>query len=236
MKKILKLNLFTLILLGFTISSTAQVDFGVKAGLNLNDFGQSVEDEAFEIPTKMRPGFHIGVVVDYGLTEALSLTSGLTYIVKGTSLDLEENLDNGESVDGSSYINFAYLEIPINLTYRKNNFSVFGGPYIGLGIGGKLKSDYTLTTDFGSFDVNEETKIKPAYGEINSGDLAIDEDAYNGLDFGINLGVGYEVGPVVIGLSYSLGFVDLEPKFEGLDKDDDKITNRVISLSGTYMF
>jgi len=236
MKKLFKMTSVLALLLGLGFTTTAQVNFGVKAGLNANNFGQSVEDEEDKIATKMKVGFHLGVVMDYGFTEAVSLTTGLTFISKGVGFDLEDDLPEGTTVDGSSVTTLNYLEIPIHVTYKKSNFQVYAGPYIGIGIGGKNKSDYTFKSDFGDLEVDEEVKLKAAFGEVDYADFEDDEAAYNGLDFGFNLGVGYEVGPVLISLGYSLGLNDLEPSIKDQEKDDDKITNRVISLSGTFMF
>ncbi len=211
--------------------------FGIKAGLNFNTIAQSVEDSDDELATVFNNGFHIGVVMDYGFSESLSLTTGLTYITKGVSRDLEVELNNASNVDGSSSITWNYLEIPFHITYKVNDLQMFAGPYIGLGLGGKLVDDFTITSNGGdTFVVDEESTFIAAYGEISPGDLEDDEEVFNGMDFGLNIGVGYEVGPVLISLGYSLGLNDLEPKFEGRDKDDDKVLNRVVSLSGTYMF
>ena len=258
MKNLSKLNMSLVLVLGLAVTSMAQFStttetkqnqensnfeyvpgfsFGVKAGLNFNNISQSLEDSDDEIGTLFNTGFHIGVVMDYGFSESWSFTTGLTYITKGVSRDFEDVFDDEVSVEGSSSLTWNYLEIPLHITYKVNNLHVFAGPYIGLGLGGKLVDDFTLTFDGADpFVVDEESTFKPAFGEISENDLEEDEEAFNGMDFGLNLGVGYQVGPVLISLGYSLGLNDIEPKFEGQDKDDDKITNRVISLSGTYMF
>lgn len=219
------------------VESDSDLSFGVKAGLNVNSIGQSVEDSDDKLATTLNTGFHIGLVMDYGFSESLSFTTGLTYISKGVSRDLEDGFGDGVSADGSSSITWNYLEIPLHITYKVNDLQVFAGPYIGLGLNGKIVNDFTITGNGADpFVVDEEITVKPVYGEINESDLEEDEGAFNGLDFGLNIGAGYQVGPVLISLGYSLGLNDLEPKFEGEDKDDDKITNRVISLSGAYMF
>jgi len=52
----------------------------------------------------------------------------------------------------------------------------------------------------------------------------------------LNLSIGYDVGPVMLSLGYSLNLKDIEPNIEGREKDEDSIKNRVFSLSATYMF
>jgi len=236
MKKLFKMTSILVLLIGFGFTTTAQVNFGIKAGLNANNFGQSVEDEEDKIATKMKVGFHLGVVMDYGFTDAVSLNTGLIFISKGVGFDLEDELDEDFSLDGGSSTTLNYLEIPISIAYNKSNFQVYAGPYIGIGVSGRSKADYTLTGPTGESSFEEDISLKAAFGEVDYDELADDEGAFNGLDFGFNIGVGYEFGPVLMSLGYSLGLNDLEPSIKDQEKDDDKITNRVISLSGTYMF
>ena len=258
MKIILKLNMFLVFVLGLAITSMAQFStttaskqnqensnfgnesscsFGVKAGLNLNRVAQSLEDTEDGLTIVSNNGFHIGVVLDYRFSESLSFTSGLTYITKGVSRDFELEFSDVSTIDGSSSTTWNYFEIPLCITYKVNNLQVFGGPYIGFGLDGKLVDDFIITNNVGdTFVVDEERTFKAVYGEISIIDLQDDEVAFNGLDFGLNMGLGYQAGPILISLCYSLGFNDLGPKFEGVDKNDDEILNRVISLSGSYMF
>ena len=212
--------------------------FGVKAGLNVNDVSQSLEDSDDEIATALNTGFHIGVVMDYEISESLFFTTGLTYISKGYSFDLEEGIDDGGgTVDGSSSATLNYLEIPLHITFKVSDLQLFAGPYVAIGLNGNFVDDFTITDNLGNtFVVDEESTLKPVFGEVSEGDLEDDEDAFTGLDYGFNLGVGYQVGPVLISLGYSLGLNSIVPSYEGEDENDDTITNRVISLSGTYMF
>lgn len=238
MKKALNTVSILVLMMSFVMSSQAQVSFGVKAGLNMYTLNQALEDEDDEISLSYRPGIHLGVVANVPLKTNLSLKTGLTFITKGANFDLESEFEDTEdiTVEGGSYFNFMYLEIPIHLDYQKNNFHIFGGPYIGLGLAGKAVSDYTISGGGIDFTVDEEVSLKPAFGEVNDDDFADNEDAFNGLDLGLNLGVGYQVGPILISLDYSLGFGNIIPTYEGQTEDDDKLRNRGINLSGTYMF
>jgi len=237
MKYLLR-TLVIITLITSSVQTQAQVKFGVKAGLNVNNISQNFKESDWELDTKMRIGYHIGATVNYGLSDAISLQSGLLLSSKGFSFDLEEGLDDDETIEGYVRAIFNYLEIPINFAYKINDFQVYAGPYLAIGIGGKNKWDYTYKYDGDEYKDADEIKLKPVFGEVGEGDLGEDEDAYSALDFGLNLGVGYQAGPVLISAGYSLGLGNLTPAYEGDDDDpkDYKFSNRVITLSVSYFF
>lgn len=215
------------------------IKIGGKVGLNLADVGQNYAEEDFESATNMKPSFHVGIVADIGLTDELTVQPGILFSQKGASFDLEENFEGAENVDGYDRLTLNYIEIPINVTYNINDFQIFAGPYVGIGIGGMNKFDYSYEDPlFGSISEEGEISYKPFFGEVKEGDLEEDENAFSALDFGVNLGLGYNVGPVLINAGYSLGLANLTPSydFEGFDRADLKQTNRVITLSLTYFF
>lgn len=226
-------------LIALSVQTQAQVKFGVKAGLNANNISQNFKESDWESDTKMKLAYHIGATVDYGFSDAISLQTGLMLSSKGYKDDLEQDLDDDETVEGYDKYTFNYLEIPIHVAYKINdNFQVFAGPYLAFGIGGKNKWDITYTYDGNSETYSDEEKFKAVFGEVKDGDLGDDESAYRALDFGLDFGVGYQTGPILINAGYSLGLGNLMPSYEGSDQDpkDYKISNRVITLSVSYFF
>jgi len=239
----------TLVIIGlitFTLSAQAQVKYGIKAGVNFANVAQNFEDSDFESDTKARVAYHFGLTLDYAISEEVSLQSGLLYTGKGFALDLESELreyyGDGASIDGYDRAALNYLEIPINVAYKVKGFQIYAGPYLAAGISGKNKYDYTLTYSyFGSEYSGSEKgdfRYKPVFGEVSSGDLDDEEGAFQGLDYGLNIGVGYNVGPVVVSAGYSLGLGNITPKYEGssVDIGDFKASNRVLNVSVAYMF
>ena len=219
-----------------TQAQNKKVTFGVKAGLNIANVSVSGTEE--DVDTKMHMGFQLGGVVDYAINKKISLQSGLSFTSKGFNTENSDSED-GYSSKSSSSANFNYLEIPFQVAYRINNFQIYAGPYIAFGIGGKSKSDYSYSyTDpysgetYSDSDSNE-SKLKPVFGEITDSDeFADDEEPFNAFDSGLNFGIGYQVGPVIINAGYSLGFSNII-RYEGMDF---KVKNRVITISATYMF
>lgn len=253
-----------LIFAGILISTTAfsQVSIGFKAGGNLNNMYFDVDNDYGDEPeTKFKLGFHAGIISDIPLVqETLSLQPALLFSNKGYSVDFEEMLDDelqDQGVDMDDYegyvrLNYNYFELPINLVYNNSGFQIFAGPYFALGVGGSMKHDFSFEADgedFDSDDFFEEDsyKIKAVYGEVDDDmfeDYLDDEDVwdlYRAFDFGLNIGVGYQVNSLLFNVGYSFGLTNLTPKYDADDYDmDEDFTenviqkNRVITFSLAY--
>ncbi len=230
MKNILRLFFFTTILF-VNQQAKAQARFGLKAGVGLSDIHVNITGEDSDIlegdyKTKKITAFHIGGIVAFPLSENLNLETGLLFSRKGFA--------EGEDLEPGEYDRYflSYLEAPFHLIYHKNQFQVFAGPYLAYGLSGVNKWKYD-----GKVELED---LKPTTKTINLDD---DDDTYyfNAIDYGLDFGVGYQVGPVLLNASYSLGLGDIQPKYEEtgdpLDLDIDITMNyRVFSISGTYYF
>lgn len=243
--------LLLIILAALSFSASAQINFGIKVGGNLSNIHHDYKDSDDEIATKMKVGFHIGLISDIPINEMFSFQPGLLFTAKGWNYDLDEiykdygEIDprsvnaSGVDIDGYARVNLNYLEIPLNIAFKANALQVYAGPYVALGIGGKEKMDFTVSVNGDSETIKEEWKFKPAFGEVKDADLDEDEDAFTALDYGLNFGLGYKVGPILIQGGYSLGLGNITPKYEGMsdtDRSDYKDSNRVITLSVSYFF
>lgn len=231
--------------LALMVSSFGQVKFGLKAGMNVNNIAQNFKESEWEFETKMRMAYHVGAIADIGFNDALSVQTGLLLTSKGYSADLDEMAKEFEedygvevSIDGYDRVIVNYLEIPINLAYNISGFQIYAGPYLAFGIGGKNKWDYTVEAGGMEESNSDEIKYKPIFGEVGEDDLGDDEEAYSAFDYGLNFGVGYQVGPVLVNAGYSLGLGNMNPGYEGSDEDpaDYKISNRVIAVSVSFFF
>lgn len=230
-------------LITFTLSAQAQVKFGIKGGVNLANVSQNYEDSDDEINTKSRLALNLGVTVDYAISEEVSLQSGLLFSGKGFALNLKEPYDGYEVegiIKGYNRLALNYIEIPVNVAYKIKDFQIYAGPYLAVGISGENKYDYSLTNTDGvntyTFSDRGDYTYKPIFGEANAADFSDDSEPFRALDYGLNLGVGYDVGPVVVSLGYSLGLGNITPKYEGstADPSDSKLSNRVLNVSVTY--
>lgn len=246
MKK-LNVLLSLLIVVACAFSAKAQIEFGIKAGANFSNISQDFKDSDWETDTKIKPAFHFGVTADVPFSDNFSFQPGLLYSSKGYNIDLGafmedlfgEALPEEVSFDGYARAPFNYLEIPLNFAFKTNGFEIFAGPYVAMGLSGKEKYDITVSYMGVSESEKDEMKIKPVFGVVKEGYLSEEEGAFSALDYGINAGIGYRFGPVLFQGGYSLGLGNMTPAYEGSsdsDRDDFKITNRVITLSASFFF
>jgi hypothetical protein len=260
----MKRLIFPLIVVGliFSVQTFAQVKFGIKAGGNVCNMKFDIDSEYGDEPeTKVKMGFHIGLITDISLIEnTLSLQPSLLFSNKGFSYDFEEILDDGfddEGIDMDDYegyarMNYNYIELPINIVYKNSGFQVSAGPYFAIGIGGKYKHDFSFEADGVDFDsddfYDEDTyKLESVFGKVDDDryeDFLDDDDVfdlYRAFDFGLNFGIGYQVKSVLFNVGYSFGLGNLTPKFDADDYDMDEDAtkgyiqkNRVFTFSVSY--
>jgi hypothetical protein len=238
MRNIFKLGL-VVVLICFTTQVNGQVRFGIKTGMNLGSISQKMADEdEEEIETQVLFAYHFGASVVFGLGDDFSLETGLIYTNKGFQTDINNDLPPGLMIEGYDRYIFTYLEVPVNLVYKIDKVQIMAGPYLAMGISGKNKYDITISYAGDSSTEADEYSFKPVFGEVMDGDLADEEDAFYALDYGLNLGVGYHLGSVLISTGYSFSMGNILPLYEGDtdDRNDNKISPNVFSLSLSYYF
>jgi len=233
MKKIM--TTFCLILV-VTFTIQAQFQIGPKVGMNLANCAFNLDDSDFEPETKIRLAYAVGFALDYGFNDAFSLQSGLMFTSKGYSYDLDEISDDDITYDGYDRTILNYFELPVSAVYKFKGFQIGAGPYIAYGISGKEKWDYTYDYYGTEEGDSGETKLKPKMGEVEDGDLDEDEEAFYAMDWGFNFGIGYQTGGLLVNAGYSLGLGNIMAKYSGFEREDYKFSNRVITVSGTYLF
>ncbi len=201
-----KYALLVLLALG-TLSTYAQVSFGVKAGYSNTNIQFEDNDGLSRLSA-----WHAGVIADLSLAENFSLQPQLLVSAKGTQMKAE-----AAGVDVTSKIKLTYLELPVNFMYKHKagagKFFVGVGPYIAYGISGKV-GDQKIKFDGKSFD------------EVGEGD----EDAHlKALDLGGNVLAGYELkNGLLFSINYSLGLTDISA-------DDEKSKNNYFGISVGYL-
>ena len=235
----------TLLIIGLlfiNLQTQAQFKFGIKGGMNVSNIKQNMADSEDQYNTKGLIGYHIGLTADYDLLDAVSVQIGLLFSSKGYKDDLEDGLANDITAEGYDKFITNYVEIPIHLTYKINeNFQLYGGPYVSFGVGGVNKWDYDYTYNGNSAGRDGENNIKHKYSKLVESDYDGDDsntEYYSGFDAGLDFGIGYKTGPILINVGYSVGLVNIIP---GRDFDDNyepldyKTTNRVFSVSLSYI-
>lgn len=219
-----KLILFAVLTAGLIFSGKAQENgFGVRAGLNLSTLRGDFKD-ALDADTKMKAGFNIGIIYDYGFSESFYIQPGLYYSMKGVKAE-----DKEES-DAKITYNLSYLELPILASYRialsdNTKWHINAGPYFAMGIGGKTKYEYE----------GESEKVD-AFGES-------DDDSDKGdlkrFDFGLSFGTGVSFSKFYVGVKYDLGLSNIGQKdcwYKGEDETKAKIRTGNFAVSVGYNF
>ncbi|KAA6360875.1 MAG: hypothetical protein EZS28_043598, partial [Streblomastix strix] len=104
--KVLLVSLF----MAMAITANAQLQWGVKAGLNVSSF-RGIEDEhekdnygnSYDSEQGNKAGFHVGVAAQYLFTPQVGIETGLYYSTLGTKVTEEEK--SGSSSDKQAIVN-----------------------------------------------------------------------------------------------------------------------------------
>ncbi|OQP63452.1 hypothetical protein A3860_24220 [Niastella vici] len=209
-----KVLLLALATTALSLTSKAQVSFGVRAGINFTNLnGEDASGHNYDL--KLKTGFNLGVNAEIPVVPDFYLQPGLLFSKKGARQEL--------SGDDLKY-KLSYLEIPINLLYKPalgpGKLLLGFGPYIGIGVGGKLKQGSNSVDVKFSNDVNASDYYR----------------SFKRMDFGGNLLAGYELSSKIsVQLNAQLGMTNLAPKVSG-KKTDDKIKNTGFGVSVGYRF
>lgn len=232
--------LFTIV----SFQAEAQLQFGIQVGVNNGKtyFKNNPEDNLTAI-TRLR----IGLTTDYTINEKFNLQTSFLLTSKGwKGSSYREDIFSSTSkriFDNKTTTVYTYLEVPIHLVYKMNNFQFYGGTYLGFGLTGYSKQDYKLVEiENGKADVIEFTSIpslKPTYGKTsfaNSNSLDTREP-FNGFDYGLDLGLGYKLGRFLLNGGYSLGLGNIAPNIENKEFRKQRLSqHRNFTVSLSYFF
>jgi len=199
MKKIILLLCLTF---GFSQLTNAQLDFGLKGGINYNsnsikETGQDVFDGA-----KSKTGYHAGIWLRLKIpVVGLYVRPELVYT------NLENEVLYKTTGSTTSY-NFQKIDIPVLL--GKKVFGI-GNVFVGPSFQYLLSSDFSLN-DIGDVKGDGFTVGLQFGGGIEIGNLGLDirvERGFNGIESTFlngttNIDFDTRVNQVIIGLSYKL--------------------------------
>ena len=223
-----KITLLSAFLFLWTISFS-QVNFGVKTALNLNNLNiTGTSDLTY---TQINIGYVFGGVMEYQVTDFLKIRPEINFTSKGCNYDIEKMW--GEGAKGYNKTVLSYIEVPLNVVLNFHGFELNAGGYVAFGISCKDKHD----VDYNGKNYKEEIKLKPVFGEIDE-TYDSEKTPFNALDYGLNAGIGYSFGPMVVNATYLYGLGNVMPKYnvEGFDSEGVNIYNRAISISVIYFY
>ena len=196
-------------------------------------------------------GFQVGVAASIGngpwLVQPALMFSQKGVKQRASITDTFGNETISKSLEVTSRVNF--LELPINVVYAfgtdGQGFQLFAGPYVALGVGGK--AEYTAkvssTNPNSLFNGQESGSKSYAFGSTfaepdpnsNSSNVELDARARR-FDAGVNLGVGYRLGPVQVQLGYAFGLLNAQPDYPAsYQVKNETGYHRNAQLTATYL-
>jgi opacity protein-like surface antigen len=207
-KKILFLA--TAVCFFISVNAQAQFKIGARAGLNLTNMSMKFDGKkpSGDEKSKMKPGFQVGVVGEFGLGKSFALQPALLVATQGCKV---------KAGDYKASTNLTYIQVPINAMYKLGvgnlNILFQAGPYLGYAIAGKEKWE----------EDGEKESEKIKFGG--------DEDQTKAFDFGLGFGAGVELmKSLQIGLGYNIGLANLS------NAEKTKAHNNGLALTVTYLF
>ncbi|GAB3009055.1 hypothetical protein GCM10027051_07250 [Niabella terrae] len=237
-RKILPVAALALVFTAAGIQAQAQVDVGIRAGLNLNNVS-SKDGDGDRADTKINPGFHAGLTFDIPIADEFYIQPAALYSMKGFKTTSDASI-GGFNYDGEVRWNASYIEVPVNFLYKPalgmGHLLLGAGPYVGYGLGGKVSSDNNI--DWGNGEANSSDHAKLEFLNDNN-DFSGDDDKVpyaKPFDYGANLLAGYEfANKFSVQLNAQLGLADIQPDNDG-NKQDGSLRNVNFGVSVGYKF
>lgn len=217
----------------------AQVEVGVRAGVNLSNLTIKDADGKTVNGAKLTPGFNAGLTFDIPVADEFYIQPGALFSMKGAKLEKNAheyfNADAYSPADAGDYTRLSTynLEVPVNFIFKpaagNGNLLIGAGPYFSYALGGKYKR---VTSSYGT----ESGKLEFANDYNDFGDDPGKMTFGKRADVGANLLFGYEFASrFSVQLNGQLGLTNLEPKSDGR-KPDEVLKNNNFGLSIGYKF
>ncbi len=216
----------------------AQLQIGPKIGIQGSraQFDQIIA-HGDSIQSMFKPGYSVGMVVNYDVTKRFSVKNSLSYVNKGKEIKGEFDRDLRHTAS------YHFIEIPIlfSVTFIRPKYRYYfmAGPHISYWMGGSGNYvDRQLAAD------GEEFAYKVSFDEnVSEGSIWIDRA--NRLQFGLDFGGGINLPAgrgknIAIELKYSYGHTNMgKVNSSSLGSrtysDSMEFTNHAISVSGAYL-
>lgn len=214
----------------------AQLNFGIRAGFNMTDMNVNTSAFGMNISpkTKMLPGFQVGIVADYAVSNNFSIQPAVVYATQGMRQNINESIEllpgflPPIEINEKNRTSLNYIQVPVNAIYRVD-FGFAGlllqaGPYFGYALSGKFVSE-SIDDDLSGIGIimpNERGEFDIEFGSGN--------DEMRRFDFGVGFGAGLQFGALQAVLGYNIGLSDLT------NLDNSTMKNNGLALTLTYLF
>ncbi|WP_154856588.1 porin family protein [Cyclobacterium xiamenense] len=187
---IISLTLLIVTVLASTNSSSAQNNnpgpkFGIKGGLNLSQLyveQPDVEDE------NMKAGIHFGVFGKIPINSFVAVQPEVLYTNMGSKVSYGgSDFENRFGIEtGEIRFNLNYIQVPIALAVNVGPLNIHAGPYLS----------YLLSANVKNWNSSE---LSPNVVQ------QLDTKDFNRVDYGLVVGVGFDIKNVNVGARYNYG-------------------------------
>ncbi len=208
-----------------TMKTSGGTTFGIRGGVNFQTIaGKDQNDDKFT--NDLLVGYAAGVTVDIPMAPDFYIQSGLLFATKGAK---KTDVIGGQ--DYTTTTKISYVELPVNLLYKpmlgSGHLLLGFGPYVALGVGGKVKYKGT------GVDQTENIKFENEVKLTDPNDVTY----FKPVDVGANMLAGYEFSnKLSFQLNAQLGLVKINPKYEGSLNDKTSAKNVGFGFSLGYKF
>lgn len=209
-----------------SLSASAQINLGIRTGLNFNTIKATEGLEAITPDYKSITAFNVGAVSEFEFGDYFAVQPELSYTVKGFRLkeQMDVNIfDLPIPIGAEAISKFGYLEMPLLLKGKIGNevakAYIIAGPAFGYATGGHLTTRAKAFFEFDLFD----TKID------------LDQVGYERWEVSGVVGAGAEFkipsGKIFFDARYQHGFTELYD----IPFVNEQWKNQGISVNAGYM-
>jgi len=198
----------------------------LKGGVNFSNI--SVNSDGSVNNSHTLTTFNVGFIGDIPLADFFSIQTGLYLNAKGAKT--ESYFGSDQSVNYYKVkFNPLYLELPANFVLKfpvdkTSRFYAGAGPYVAMGIGGKVKGEQNIAGNVSTYEKNIQfNNDDPTTGEQEDASV----NKLRRFDYGVNFLAGVEVDRFLVGVNYGLGLAKIGST---QDNNNDKNKYRIFSI------
>jgi hypothetical protein len=216
----------------------AQVTIGPKVGLNVDyeSFQFSGNYAGNKVTSRTaKVGYQAGLAINIKTSDYFSIRPEVLFNEIGGNTTFGDN--NNSKVTNNTY---DYVSIPLNFVGTfpcgPGKINIFVAPQYSIGIGGK----YSQTTDSSGLFV---TKQNSQSGSLQTTQVPSGNSStgyFNQMNWGINYGIGYQIGGLLFTGQYHMGITNTQPHY--VDSGQESHRNDIVSknygvtIGLTYFF
>lgn len=218
----------------------AQVTIGPKLGLNVNyeSFQFSGDYAGTNVHSRTaKVGYQAGVAINLKTSDYFSIRPEVLFNVMGGNTSFGDNNKNTSTINNT----YNYLSVPLNFVGTfdagPGKINIFVAPQFSIGLSGK----YSFKADSSGFFVATQYSKS---GTLQTGDVPSnnnnDTRYFNQINWGINYGIGYQVGGLLFTGQYHMGISNTQPHYSNSDQESHRgdivSKNYGFTVGLTYFF